>query len=276
MGELATKSLVTKGEPLDSEQGSLRAVFSTFDVVDQQGDIVVREAFTNGQSVPLVWSHDWSRPIGRGTVKVEPTRAVFDGQLFLDTTDGLDAFRTIKGLGDLAEYSWGFQILDAAEEVRDGVPIRIITKAEVFEVSPVLVGANRETYTLAIKGKRRLSRGQIEAVITTLQALLGDDAATLSASSSASSPADDGKAAGPLDLVDAYVATLCEADEEALLTERPKVAGLLDEIASANATLDLLLKRIDAIGAENPRELFRQFRRLEGLYGPIQDGRRAG
>lgn len=177
----ATKTVTAPVEWKSESEGSISAVFSTFDVVDSDGDVVTRDAFTNGQAVPMVWAHDWSRPIGKGTIRTDPKRAVFDGSFFLDTTAGVDAYRTVKAMGDLQEYSWGFQILDAEQEIRDSLPVRVITKAEVFEVSPVLVGSNRETYTLAIKAglidlkRRRLSRHQLEAVIATLQALMGDD-----------------------------------------------------------------------------------------------------
>src|SRR5262245_26731898 len=93
--------------------GHLEAVFSTFGLVDRDGDVVLPTAFTPGQAVPLVWAHDWHRPIGKGVIQVDPTRAVFDGELFLDTTAGLDAYTTIKRMGALQEYSWGFQVLDA-------------------------------------------------------------------------------------------------------------------------------------------------------------------
>ncbi|MGN6754841.1 MAG: HK97 family phage prohead protease [Thermomicrobiales bacterium] len=60
-------------------------------------------------------------------------------------------------MGDLQEYSWGFRVLDSDYAERDGQDVRVITKAEVYEVSPVLVGANRQTGTLALK--RLLTEG---------------------------------------------------------------------------------------------------------------------
>jgi hypothetical protein len=59
-------------------------------------------------------------------------------------------------MGDLQEWSFGFRINDyeVAEFQKDGESVgdvRYLKDLEVYEVSPVLVGANRETYTLAIK-----------------------------------------------------------------------------------------------------------------------------
>lgn len=132
------------------EAGSLRAVFSTFDIPDRDGDVVRASAFKNGQSVPMVWAHDWSRPVGKGVIRVEKDRAVFDGQFNLATEAGREAYEAVKFAGDLQEYSWGFRITDT----QDNTAIRgfDITGAEVFEVSPVLVGANQYTQTLAVKG----------------------------------------------------------------------------------------------------------------------------
>lgn len=147
-----TKSVTTKATLDTTEEGRLKAVISVFDVPDLDGDIVVKSAFTDGQEVPMVWGHDWKRPIGKGVIRVTDEKAIFDGRLFLDTRDGLDAYRTVKAMGDLQEYSVGFQILDAEPVEMDGQQYQRITKWNVFEASPVLVGANRLTHTLAIKG----------------------------------------------------------------------------------------------------------------------------
>jgi HK97 family phage prohead protease len=133
------------------DQGVVQAAFSTFNVVDRDGDIVEPSTFKAGQSVAMVWSHDWKNPIGKGVVRVDAEKAVFDGQFFMDTFDGEQAFRKVKAMGDLQEWSWGFNITDSAMDVVDEQPIRRIKGAELFEVSPVLVGANRETQTLSVK-----------------------------------------------------------------------------------------------------------------------------
>src|SRR5688572_30413232 len=89
------------------DAGSVEAVFSTADVIDSDGDRVLSSAFQDGQRVPLVWAHDWARPVGRGIVRVEPLRAVFAGEFFLNTTWGKDAHGTVKGLGELQNWSFG-------------------------------------------------------------------------------------------------------------------------------------------------------------------------
>jgi HK97 family phage prohead protease len=136
----------------DGEPGQVTAVFSTFDVVDSDNDIVLATALTHGQQVPMTWAHRWDVPVGKGTIMVQDKQALFNGGFFLETDAGLEAYKTVKAMGTLQEWSWGFRVVDAAYEQRDAQFVRLIKRAEVFEVSPVLVGAGVGTYTLGIKG----------------------------------------------------------------------------------------------------------------------------
>jgi HK97 family phage prohead protease len=162
----------------EAAEGAVRATFSRFGVVDRDGDVTKKSAFTDGQDVPMVRSHDWSRPIGKGTIRVLDDRAVFDGRFFLDTIDGLDAYKTVKNLAELQQYSYGFQVLEAEDGTHEGKAVRVLKRLEVFEVSPVLVGAGIGTRTERIKALaemtaelkvgRRLSaatRAQAEAML---------------------------------------------------------------------------------------------------------------
>lgn len=158
---------------LGSADGAVEAIFSTFGVIDSDQDIVLASAFTPGQQVPMVWAHDWQRPVGKGSVRVERDRAVLDGQFFLDTTAGLDAYRTVKAMGDLQEWSWGFRVTDADYGEQDGATVRYIKGAELYEVSPVLVGANRDTATLAIKGHGLAFDAHADAVLANLSEFVG-------------------------------------------------------------------------------------------------------
>lgn len=127
-------------------------MFSTFGVKDHDGDVVLASAFTPGQPVPMVWAHDWSAPIGRGQVAVSPTEATFNGRFFLETQRGDEAYKSVKAMADLQEWSWGFRVLDGDRSVQDGEDVFVIKRAELYEVSPVLVGAGIGTRTTALKG----------------------------------------------------------------------------------------------------------------------------
>lgn len=137
----------------DSPEGSVEAVFSTFGVIDRDGDVVKASAIEDGLELPMVWSHDWHQPVGRGHVDVGRKSAKFVGRFFTETDAGLQAYKTVKAMGDLQQWSWGFEIKEWSFGEHDGREgVRFITDTEPFEVSPVLVGANRETATTSIKG----------------------------------------------------------------------------------------------------------------------------
>ena len=136
----------------DEATGTVQAAFSVFNTIDSDGDVVKPSAFKDGQEVPMVWSHKWDNPIGKGTVKVGRKQAVFDGAFFLDTAAGMEAYKTVKNMGGLQEWSFGFRVLEEEEGDFDGEHVRFLKGLDLFEVSPVLVGANRQTRTLAIKG----------------------------------------------------------------------------------------------------------------------------
>lgn len=167
-----TKHINTKAVLKADDAGTIEAVFSTFGVPDRDGDIVEAGAIPHGQPVPMVWSHDWQRMIGKGTTRVDTDRAVFDGQLFMDTDAGKDAHATIKAMGDLMEYSWGFRVLDADFVERDAEFVRVIKRVELFEVSPVLVGAGMNTGTLSLKHGMPFAE-QTDAVLAAVADLVG-------------------------------------------------------------------------------------------------------
>lgn len=144
-----------KADGPNGPTGEVSAMFSKFGVVDSDGDILVREAFKDGQSVTMVAHHQWDTIIGKGTVQVTDEGAVFNGRFFLETTAGKEWYHTVKAMGDAQEWSFGYRVTE--QEIGDAVrtlgAYRIIKGLDLFEVSPVLIGANRETHTLAIKGQ---------------------------------------------------------------------------------------------------------------------------
>lgn len=139
----------------DGQEGSFRAVFATFNVVDLDGDVTLPGAFTEGQSVRIAsWGHKWGElPVGIGTIHADATKAWVDGQFFLDTSHGLDTYKTVKGLADLQEWSYGYDILGATQGQFSGRDVQFLKQLDVHEVSPVLLGAGVGTGTESIKSR---------------------------------------------------------------------------------------------------------------------------
>ncbi len=149
---------ITSFEIKDADQGTVRAVIATLGVVDRDGDIIRKGAIPDGARVAVsAYGHDavWgNRPVGKGTLSTEGNKVLFDGRIFLNTTDGRDTFEVLKEMGADQEWSFGFRIMGeevpADDEKKSGA-WRILTKLDAFEVSPVLVGAGIGTRTLAVK-----------------------------------------------------------------------------------------------------------------------------
>ncbi len=216
------------------EPGSVTAVFSTFDVVDSDDDIVLASAFTHGQAVPMTWAHRWDMPVGKGQILVEETQAVFDGAFFIDTDTGLEAYRTVKAMGALQEWSWGFRVLDAVYEERDQKYIRIIKRAEVFEVSPVLVGAGVGTYTRDIKSGMPYA-DQADAVLAAVRDLAERSKAL------AALRATDGRS-----LSDAH---------------RKRLQDTMEALEAVGAEIQALLKAAEPAPPVNVQQLYVEFQR---------------
>ncbi len=127
----------------DGEPGEFRATFSTFNVIDKDNDVTLPGAFKDGAAVRIsYWGHRWQDlPVGRGVIHQDGTRAFVDGRFFLDTTAGKETYLTVKGLGDLQEWSYGYDVLNSELGKQDGRDVRFLKELAVAEVSPVMLGA---------------------------------------------------------------------------------------------------------------------------------------
>lgn len=139
----------------DADKGEVTAVFSTFNVVDKDGDVTLPGAFEDGAEVLIsAYGHkSWegALPVGKGTIRQTKTEGVFRGQFFMDTDAGRDHFEVVKALGGKQEWSYGFDIMDSEPGEKDGQRVRYLKRLAVHEVSPVLIGAGVGTRTLSVK-----------------------------------------------------------------------------------------------------------------------------
>ncbi|MBM7788861.1 HK97 family phage prohead protease [Tenggerimyces flavus] len=148
----------------NASKGEVTAVFSTFNVVDKDGDVTIPGAFTDGQEVLIsayghkVW--EGALPVGKGIIRQTDSEAILDGKFFLDTDDGRNTFNVIKNVGARQEWSYGYDILDAAPGKFGGTDVQFLKQLNVTEVSPVLIGAGVNTRTLAAKSAQGQQRQQ--------------------------------------------------------------------------------------------------------------------
>lgn len=156
--EPETKSFGTL-EIKDVDKGEVVAVVNTFNVVDRDGDVMLPGAIQDGTKVKMSsYSHGIIKhgeaPVGKGVIAVEGDRAVFRGNFFLTTERGREAFETVKALGPDSEWSVGFFTQKSSapsDEWKAKGARRMIVSTKTMEVSPVFIGANAFTGTLAIK-----------------------------------------------------------------------------------------------------------------------------
>ena len=139
----------------DGEKGIVHAVVSVFGNADMHGDVVccgafkrsIEEGLGRGKLPPGVFHHDWTAPVAKTLKAWEAEDGLHViGQFNLETQRGRETFSDIKA-GIISEYSFGFQVVQHKQV--DGR--RHILDVNWFEWSPVLIGANRNTYTSEVK-----------------------------------------------------------------------------------------------------------------------------
>lgn len=147
----------------DDQLGSFRARIATLNVVDKDGDVTLAGAFPEGKEIVIsAYGHtSWygSLPIGKGVVHSNAKEAWVEGQLFTDTTAGADSHKVLKALGAMGEWSYGYDVRDSSSDAKEleSYPgaFRVLKELDVYEASPVLLGAGVNTATESIKASAR-------------------------------------------------------------------------------------------------------------------------
>lgn len=136
------------------DEGLFSATFATLNVIDRDGDVTLAGAFMDGQAVKIAaWGHNWGGlTVGKGVIHADAERAWVDGQFNLATAAGREHYETVKFNGPDQEWSYGFDILEHSFGQFEERDVRFLRKMDVFEVSPVLLGAGINTRTDWVKG----------------------------------------------------------------------------------------------------------------------------
>lgn len=162
---------VGPGTAEDLQEGEFEALISVFDTIDSYGDVVLKGAFTDtledwrvkDRPIPVIWSHQWQdlwahigyTPAPNAVESAEGLKV--RGQLDLENPMAMQAYKLLKQRR-IAEFSFGYDIDEAGWGMRksaDGQDIDVfeLRKLTLFEVGPCLIGVNRETELLGIKGE---------------------------------------------------------------------------------------------------------------------------
>jgi HK97 family phage prohead protease len=153
---------------VDEAQGVVECFVAAFGNKDSVGDVVVSGAFASSlrrRKPRVVWGHDWNQPIGKVLEIYEvgpndprlPTKMKSAGvgglfarvQFNLKSERGREAFHSIVFFGEDQEWSIGYKTLDSIYSPERSA--NMLKEVELYEISPVLHGANNLTATISIK-----------------------------------------------------------------------------------------------------------------------------
>ena len=135
-----------------ADEGVIEAMVSCFGNVDYANERVMPGAFKASLARKLpkgCWAHDWKQIVAKTLDARETDEGlVVRAQFNLETQRGREAFSDVKG-GYVDEFSIGYRVIKDSVEEKSGV--RELHELELYEFSPVLVGANSETALLSVK-----------------------------------------------------------------------------------------------------------------------------
>lgn len=153
---------------IDEAKGIVECFVAGVGNKDSVGDIVLPGAFTESlkrRKPRVVWGHDWNHPIGKvleiyevpasdPRLPAKMKRAGIGGlfarvQFNLKAEKGREAFANVAFYGEEQEWSIGYKTLDAIYD--NNRQANLLREVELYEVSPVLHGANQLTGTISIK-----------------------------------------------------------------------------------------------------------------------------
>ena len=155
MADIEHKS--TRLELKEGDEGTFTARIATLMVVDSDGDLTKSGAFPEGKELLVsAYMHgSWmgALPVGKAVIHEDGDEVIAEGSFNLSTETGKEHYEAVKFTGDLQEWSYGFLPLKWEDQTIEGQKVRVLTKVDPFEISPVLKGAGVGTATLAIKSE---------------------------------------------------------------------------------------------------------------------------
>lgn len=153
---------------VDEAQGIVECFVAAVGNKDSVGDIVATGAFTESlkrRKPRVVWGHNWNDPIGKvleiyevpandprlpGKMKQSGVGGLYARVQFnLATEKGREAFSSVAFFGGDQEWSIGYKTINATYD--QSLQANILREVELYEVSPVLHGANQLTATISVK-----------------------------------------------------------------------------------------------------------------------------
>ena len=168
---------------LDELEGIVECFVSGIGNKDSVGDICATGAFAKSlqrRKPRVVWGHNWNDPIGKVLEIYEvpasdprlPMKMKMAGigglyakvQFNLQSEKGKEAFANVAFFGEEQEWSIGYKTLRAQYD--DNLQANVLYEVELYEVSPVLHGANQLTGTISVKSDEEKMHGMMPMSIS--------------------------------------------------------------------------------------------------------------
>lgn len=143
---------------LVAEDRMIRGYAVVWSVVDSFGTMFKRGAFTksiqergpDSQSkykIVLLWQHEMRNPIGRVLVLREDDYGLYFEAEVDDIPEGIRAAKQVKS-GTINQFSIGFNYVWDMIDYNEELNVFEVREASLFEISPVTIASNMETFAL--------------------------------------------------------------------------------------------------------------------------------
>lgn len=165
MSDLERKFLSDEISSSSNSIGMIKGYGAVFGNKDRGGDVIAPGAFAkslkSGRKIRMLWQHDPDKPIGTWhSAKEDRNGLAVEGRILTDTTNGRDAYKLFKN-GAADGLSIGYRPKNTR---RGSSGERIITEAELFEISLVTFPMNERATVTQVK-KSSHSKADIERIL---------------------------------------------------------------------------------------------------------------
>lgn len=182
-GLMQFKSISTSIKDVDTKNGIVTGIWSAFNNLDYDDDIIRSGAFTKtitergplgANEIFFLNQHNWSQPLGKPTTLLEKSEGLYhETPVNANTTFGKDALE-LMGSGLVIQNSIGYQAMKWSNVVKDGASyewdtFREITEIKLYEGSCVTLGANDQT---PFQGFKSLTPAEINDQVSIMMKLM--------------------------------------------------------------------------------------------------------
>lgn len=142
------------------DKGTFEGYAAVYGNIDNGNDIIEPHAFdeiktTKNGDVRLAVNHDLTKFIGTAKAVSDSTGIKINGLIHTAIEYARDAYELMR-IGVYDALSVGYVVKEADYEMREGVDVRVIKSAQLWEISVVPFGMNERAKIIDVKSDKRL------------------------------------------------------------------------------------------------------------------------